>query len=328
MRFLLGAAEAGFFPGIILYLTYWFPARYRARIVALFMVAIPASSFLGSGVSGILLSLNGVLGLHGWQWMFIGEGIPTVILGVLSLVLLRDGPSRVKWLSSQQSEWLIAELNSERSKKKAVEHAPIWRVLFNKYVLAGALIYGGSTGASACLSIWLPQILKSYGLTNMQTALSNAVPFGVAALVMVLWARHSDKANERIWHTALPLAAIAMSLSTVFLAEGIVAAVLIFTIAVSATYCVKGPFWALSTQWLSASTAAVGIAQINAIGGLWSGLSTYLLGEIKNATGSYVLGLTPMIAITAAGALMVLLLGRSSSREHGTSDRTSALANK
>lgn len=310
MRFFLGAAEAGFFPGVILYLTYWFPARYRARIVAIFMIAVPVSSFIGSPLSGLLLGLDGHHSLKGWQWMFLLEGVPSVLLGVVCLFLMRDSPSKVNWLTDEEKEWLHAELAKERSTVKAVGHASVWQVLFNPYVLAGALIYGGSTGAAAGLAIWLPQILKSYGLTNLQTGLVNAIPFGVASIVMVLWGAHSDRTSERKWHTALPLMAIAASLSCIFLDPSLAVVVLIFTVAVSATSSVKGPFWALSTEWLSAKSAAVGIAQINAIGGLWSGLSTYLLGSIKESTGSYALGLAPMIFISALGSVLVLVLAR------------------
>jgi MFS family permease len=188
LRFLLGAAEAGFFPGIILYLTYWFPAKYRALIVAIFMVAIPASSFIGSPISAALLGLQGLAGLHGWQWMFILEGLPAVLLGFVTLVVLRNGPHEVHWLTTEQREWLSNRLNQERAAARHVPHMSVWRVLWNKYVLAAALVYAGSSGASACLSIWQPQIIKSFGLTNMQTGFLNALPFGVASVIMVLWA--------------------------------------------------------------------------------------------------------------------------------------------
>jgi MFS family permease len=314
LRFLLGAAEAGFFPGVILYLTYWFPAQYRARIVAIFMVAIPASSFIGSPISAALLGLEGLAGLHGWQWMFILEGLPAILLGFVTLGVLRNGPNEVRWLTAEQQSWLSTRLNAERSTVRHVDQMSLWQVLFNRYVLAAALVYAGSSGASACLSIWQPQIIKSFGLTNIETGFVNALPFGIASIIMVLWGRTSDRTGERVWHTAVPLAVTAVTLASTLLTNSLVPTVAILCLAVTGTYAIKGPFWALSTEWLSATTAAAGIAQINAIGNLGGFLGTYLLGVIKDATGSYGLGLLPLVALTAAGSIMVLIMGRGHPR--------------
>src|SRR3954453_16287489 len=314
LRFLLGAAEAGFFPGVILYLTYWFPAQYRARIVAIFMVAIPASSFIGSPLSAAPLEMEGIAGLHGWQWMFILEGIPAVLLGFVTLVVLRNGPDDVRWLTPQQQGWLAARLKAERKVVKHVDEMTLWQVLFNKYVLAAALVYAGSSGASACLSIWQPQIIKSFGLTNMQTGFLNALPFGLASIMMVIWGRQSDRTGERVWHTAVPLALTAATLASTLLTNSLVPTIAILCLAVTGTYAIKGPFWALSTEWLSASAAAAGIAQINAIGNLGGFVGTYLLGVIKDATGSYGLGLLPLVALTAAGSIAVVVMGRGHPR--------------
>ncbi len=315
LRFLLGAAEAGFFPGVILYLTYWFPAEYRARIVAVFMVAIPASSFLGSPISASLLEMEGILGLHGWQWMFILEGLPAVILGLVTLVVLQNRPVEARWLAPAQRAWLLQRLERERIRARPVGHdISLWQVLFNKHVLAASLIYAGSSGASACLSIWQPQIIQSFGMSNIQTGLLNSIPFGVASVIMVVWGRRSDRTGERVWHTALPLAITALSLGSVWLTDALIPTIIILCLAVSGTYAIKGPFWALSTGWLSTSTAAAGIAQINAIGNLGGFVGTYLLGVIKQATGSYALGLLPLVVLTAIGTILVLLLGRGERR--------------
>jgi len=315
LRFLLGAAEAGFFPGVILYLTYWFPAEYRARIVAVFMVAIPASSFLGSPISASLLEMEGILGLHGWQWMFILEGLPAVILGLVTLVVLQNRPVEARWLAPAQRAWLLQRLERERTRARPVGHdISLWQVLFNKHVLAASLIYAGSSGASACLSIWQPQIIQSFGMSNIQTGLLNSIPFGVASVIMVVWGRRSDRTGERVWHTALPLAITALSLGSVWLTDALIPTIIILCLAVSGTYAIKGPFWALSTGWLSTTTAAAGIAQINAIGNLGGFVGTYLLGVIKQATGSYALGLLPLVVLTAIGTILVLLLGRGERR--------------
>ena len=211
-RFLLGAAEAGFFPGVILYLTYWFPAQYRARIVATFMVAIPLSSFLGSPVSAGLLELEGALGLHGWQWLFMVEAVPAVVLGLMALFLLPNRPTDATWLTTEERGWLTQRLDAERSRAKPVGHLSLWKILSNKYVWALALIYCGSSATSNALSLWQPQILKSFGLSNLQTGLLNMIPFGIACVFMILWGRRADKSGERIWNTALPLALTSLCL--------------------------------------------------------------------------------------------------------------------
>ncbi len=312
VRLLLGAAEAGFFPGVILYLTTWFPPEYRGRIVAIFMVSIPISSFLGSPLSAALLGTEGWLGLHGWQWMFIGEAVPAVLLGVAALFVLPDGPATARFLDEAQRAWLMARLAARPTDvaRTVPGHASLWQVMTNKYVLAGSLIYAGASGASQCLSIWQPQIIKSFGLTNMETGLLNALPFGIASVLMILWGRSSDRRRERTWHTAVPLALLAGSLTAGLLTDALGATMVILCLAVTATYIVKGPFWALSTEWLSAGAAAAGIAQINAMGNIGGFVGTSLLGVIKDRTGSYPLSLMPLAVISAAGCIMVLVLGR------------------
>ena len=319
VRLLLGAAEAGFFPGVILYLTYWFPAEYRGRIVALFMVAIPLSSFLGSPMSAALLQLDGYGGFHGWQWMFVLEAVPAVILGIVSFFFLADGPANAGWLTEPQRKWLNGRLADERSSPAArVGHLSLWQVMANKYVLAASLIYAGASGASQCLSLWQPQIIKSFGLTNMQTGLLNSIPFGVASLLMLFWGRNSDRMRERKWHTAVPLALLAASLASAPLTDALAPTLIILCVAVTATYIVKGPFWALATEWMSAGVAAAAIAQVNAIGNLGGFFGSYLLGAIKDATGSYALGLMPLAALSAVGCVLVLSLGRREARPETT----------
>jgi len=310
MRLLLGAAEAGFFPGVILYLTYWFPAQYRGRIVALFMVAIPLSSFFGSPLSASLLQLDGLWGYRGWQWMFVLEAVPAILLGIAALFYLSDDPENAKWLNAAQREWLLGRLSEDmRGPKATAGHLSLWQVMSNKYVLAASLIYAGASGASQCLSLWQPQIIKSFGLTNIQTGLLNSIPFGVASVLMILWGRSSDRSHERRWHTAIPLGLLAASLAVAPLTGDLAATIGILCVAVTATYIVKGPFWALTTEWMSAGVAAAAIAQVNAIGNLGGFFGSYLLGAIKDATGSYALGLLPLGAVSALGCLLVIVMG-------------------
>jgi MFS transporter, ACS family, tartrate transporter len=315
VRLLLGAAEAGFFPGVILYLTYWFPRAYRARIVAIFMVAIPVSSFLGSPISASLLQIDGVLGLRGWQWMFILEAVPAVLLGIATIFVLPNRPSDASFLSPAERELVERALATEaENDTTTTRHASLWAIMSDRYVLAASFIYAGASGASQCLSLWQPQIIKSFGLTNMQTGLLNSIPFGIASVLMIIWGRTSDRSGERIWHTAIPLALLAASLTASLATNSLAPTILILCVAVTATYIVKGPFWALSTEWLSAGSAAAGIAQINAIGNIGGFIGTWLLGVIKDATGSYPLGLLPLAAISTVGCLLVLTIGRGRTR--------------
>jgi MFS transporter, ACS family, tartrate transporter len=314
MRFLLGAAEAGFFPGVILYLTYWFPAEYRGRIVALFMVAIPVSSLIGSPISAALLQTDGWLGLRGWQWMFILEAIPAVLLGVASLFVLPNGPAQAPWLAPTERAWLSERLASEVARARTAQHLPLWRVLSNKYVLVLAFVYAGSSGVSQALSLWQPQMIKSFGLTNMEVGLLNGIPFAVASVGMILWGRHSDRTGERVWHTALPLALSAVALGSAFAATTVAPFILILCLTLVGTYAIKGPFWGLSSEWLAGSAAAAGLAQINALGNFAGFVDSYLIGAIQEATGSYALALLPLVAIAAVGGVSVVLIGRGQPR--------------
>jgi len=311
MRLLLGAAEAGFFPGVILYLTYWFPASYRARIIGLFTVAIPVSSFLGSPISAALLGIDGWLGLRGWQWMFILEGVPAVLLGFACLIVLSDRPADAKWLAADQRNWLTARLDTEKSAGSRVGPLNLWRLLWNKHVLALSVVLAGSTAVSSGLQLWQPQIIQSYGLTNLQTGLLNSIPFALASVIMVWWGRRSDQSGERIWHSALPLMLTAFSLAAALLLDSLFSILVILCLAVIGIYAGKGPVWAVSTEWLSASTAAAGLAQINALSNLAGFGTTYLMGLIKDLTGRFSLGLLPLMVLSAAAALAMLLIGRA-----------------
>jgi MFS family permease len=313
MRLLLGAAEAGFFPGVILYLTYWFPSEYRARIIGMFTVAIPVSSFLGSPISAALLGIDGWLGLRGWQWMFILEGAPAVLLGLFCLFVLSDKPVNAGWLGADQKAWLNGRLQSEAGRGKRVGQISLWGVLWNKYVLILSVTLAGSTAVSSGLQIWQPQIIKSYGLTNMQTGLLNSIPFALASVIMVLWGKRSDQTGERIWHTALPLFVTAFSLAAALLFNSLPAIIVILCLAVIGIYAGKGPVWALSAEWLSAGTAAAGLAQMNAISNLAGFGTTYVVGYIKQATGSYPLAILPLACLSGVGALAVLWIARGHS---------------
>ncbi len=311
LRFLLGVAEAGFFPGIVLYATYWFPSHYRARIVAAFSMSIPLASFIGSPLSAGLLQADGVLGLHGWQWVFVAEGIPTALLGLVCLVLLPDRPASAGWLRAEQRAWLSGVLEAEAAVARPVGHLTLGRLARNPSVWGLAIACSASSAASASLSVWQPQLIKSFGLTNFQTGLVNAIPYGFAAALMMFWGLHSDRTGERRWHTALPLLVIAAGLLCVSASTGSLAV----TVALLSSSLVgyssfKGPFWAFTASTLSPGTAAAGIAGINAVSNLAGGGMVSLVGIIQDATGSYALALLPIAALAVTGAVIVLLLGR------------------
>jgi len=315
LRFLLGAAEAGFFPGVILYITYWYPAHYRAIIVGIFMVAIPVAGLIGSPISGAILYMDGLLGLGGWQWIFILEALPAVLLGLAAYIWLTDRPEHAQWLAPEQKQWLSAKLDLERKRAPRVAHTSVWRVITNKYVLIMALVYAGASGASTSLALWMPQLVKSFGLTNWETGLVNAVPFGIAAVWMILWGRSSDRTGERVWHNALPLGWMALAMVATFFAIGNLWAMLpLLTLIAAGTYASKGPFWALSSEWLGAGAAAAGLAQINALGNLSSFGFNYLIGYIQAETHSFPLALMPIALVATIGTISVLVIGRNQPR--------------
>jgi ACS family tartrate transporter-like MFS transporter len=306
LRFLLGAAEAGFFPGVILYLTYWFPSDYRARIVSVFMISIPFSSFLGSPISGALLGLGG-WGLRGWQWLFILEGLPAILMAGAVLWLLPDRPGDADWLPAAERDWLDRRLAAEAARNALPAKPALWETLRHPRVLLLAIIYVGSTCSSYGLTLWTPQIIKSYGLGNFETGLLNSIPFGIASLAMVLWGRHSDRMQERRWHLAVSFLILAVGLAGGTVLSGLVALVCALTVAAIGVYMLKGPFWALATEQLSPAIAAASIAAINATGNLGGFIGPYLIGAIKDATGSFEVSLVPLIlfALISAGLSLV-----------------------
>ncbi|MDP4023578.1 MFS transporter [Methylobacterium sp. NEAU 140] len=316
MRFVLGAAEAGFFPGAILYLTYWLPSAYRARILATFTVSIPLATFLGSPLSVALLELDGALGLKGWQWLFVLEGVPTVLLGIACLFVLTDKPREARWLGDAERTWLVGRLDEEAARKKPIGHISLWQLARNKYFLTMALVCSGASATGSTLSVWQPQIIKAFGLTNLQTGFVNAIPYGIATVLMVLWGRRSDRSGERRWHTAIPLLLAACGLTYLSASGGLTTTVVAVSCALVGAYAFKGPFWALSAGWLSAGTLAAGLAGINAIANLiGGGLMVNVVGLVREATGSFALGMLPVAALDAAAAVSVILISRAHARE-------------
>ncbi|WP_414448816.1 MFS transporter [Burkholderia sp. 22PA0099] len=314
VRFLLGVAEAGFFPGIIYYLAQWFPTRQRAVAAAWFMAAAPISTAIGSPMSGAIMQLPSVFGLRDWQMLYVIEAVPAVILGFVVLRALTDKPADARWLAADERDWLIAKLKSEAEARHArVGHTigPI-AALRDMRVLALALIYFGTSAGLYTLGLWAPLIIRQYGFDALQTGLLNAIPSVLAVVAMILWARHSDRSGERTWHVVIPCAlacvgfVFAGGASTIV---GVIAALVIVNIGISAA---KAPLWAMPSLFLSGSGAAAGIAMINSIGNLGGFVGPFAIGWLKGVTGSYAAGLYVVGASLALSAVLTVVLSRQS----------------
>jgi D-galactonate transporter len=314
LRFLLGVAEAGFFPGIILYLTYWYPAEYRARFLAAFAIAVPVSTVIGAPISGLLLGLDGTMGLRGWQWLFIIEGVPSVLLGIVTWFYLTDRPEKADWLSPEQKAWLSGRLQAEVA-TKAARHLTLGEALTSPKVIMLSLIYFGFVGALYGMQFWLPQIVKAFGLTNAQTGFVTAIPYLFGTIAMILWARHSDATRERVAHVGAPLLLTALALAVSSYMTDPVITMIVLTVAAIGVFGTFAVFWTLPTAWLSGTAAAGGIALINSIGNLAGFGGPYLIGWVKDATGSTSTGLLVLSLLPLAAGLLVFLGGHETKTE-------------
>jgi MFS transporter, ACS family, tartrate transporter len=318
IRFLLGLAEAGFFPGIILYLTYWFPAQYRARVMSAFILGAPLSAVLGGPLCGALLELHNVLGIKGWQWLFIAEAVPTVILGVVALAYLRDRPSDATWLTPQQKAWLEAKLASERASVEAAHKLSLGEALRSPKVIGLGLVYFGLLAGLYGVQFWLPQIVRGFGLSNLQTGFASALPFAFGALAMVLWSARSDRKHERIRHIVLALLVSAAALAASAYGGNLTLTMTALIVASMAGFAAFGLFWTLPAALLTGSAAAGGLALINAIGSLAGFGGPYVIGWIKDSTGNGVAGLLFLAVLPLLAALLILVLKHDQSLEFGS----------
>ena len=314
LRFLLGLAVAGFFPGVILYLGYWFPARKRAAMIAVFMAAIPLSTALGSPISAALVGMHPKLGLVGWQWMFIAEAVPAVLLGVAVLFALTDRPEKAAWLAEDERAWLVDTLAAEEAALGAGAHRSVWRGLADIRVLALSLIYFGTTAGLYTVGIWSPQIFHDLGQTVAQVGTLSAIPAILSVLAMVAWAWHSDRTNERTWHVVIACLFTAAGFVMAGLSVTVLTVVASLTIVNIGVNASKPPLWSMPTLFLSGPAAAAGIAAINAIGNLGGFVGPWMIGWIKERTGSYEGGLYFVGGLMAFSAVLTLILARSQSR--------------
>ena len=314
LRFLLGVAEAGFFPGIILYLSLWFPLRQRAVAAAWFMAAAPISTAIGSPISGAIMKLPPLAGLADWQMLYILEAVPAIILGFCVLKYLTDTPAKAEWLQPEEREWLIAKLTTEAAAKQshAGHTAGALTALRDPRVLALALIYFGTSAGLYTLGLWAPLIIRQYGFGSFETGLLAGAPSVLAVIAMIWWAKHSDRTEERTWHVVIPC--ILACLGFVFAGSAttalmIILALVIVNIGISAA---KAPLWAMPSMFLSGAGAAAGIAMINSVGNLGGFVGPFAIGWLKNVTGGYAAGLYVVGATLAVSAVVTVMLSRQS----------------
>ncbi|ASD85482.1 4-hydroxyphenylacetate permease [Salmonella enterica] len=329
LRMIVGITEAGFLPGVLVYLTYWFPAYFRARANALFMVAMPVTMMLGSAASGYIMSMDGILDLKGWQWLFLLEGFPSVLLGIIVWIYLDDTPAKAKWLTDEDKKTLKDMMDADKLdlvqpegglSHSALQKASMWREIFTPVIILYTLAYFCLTNTLSAVNIWTPQILQSFneGSSNIVIGLLAAIPQVCTIAGMVWWSRRSARQQERKMHTILPylfgaagwLLASAPSHSMLQLLGIIMASVGSFT--------AMAIFWTTPDQSISLRAKAVGIAVINAVGNIGSGLSPLLIGWLKDQTGSFNSGLYFVAGLLVLGAFLVWMIPMNASRPRAT----------
>ena len=316
LRFLLGVAEAGFFPGSILYLSLWFPARQRAVAAAWFMAAAPISTALGSPLSGAIMQLPPVWGMSDWQMLYIIEAVPAILLGFVVIRYMTDTPSKADWLQPEERAWLIARLKGEADARQAQSgHAAgALGALRDPRVLALALIYFGTSAGLYTLGLWAPLIIREYGFGMFETGLLTGIPSVLAVVAMILWARHSDRTAERTWHVVIPC--VIASVGFCFISQANTALLIMLALAVVniGISSAKAPLWAMPSTFLSGAGAAAGIAMINSVGNLGGFVGPFAIGWLKNVTGGYAAGLYVVGATLALSAVVTLLLSRQAKK--------------
>jgi MFS transporter, ACS family, tartrate transporter len=305
VRFLLGVAEAGFFPGIILYFTYWFPRHHHARIVSGFLIGLPVAVAIGAPISTALLALDGLFGLRGWQVMYIAEAIPTVVIGVITFFVLTDYPEQAKFLTAEERDWLVAKIAAERRATEAVRTYTLWQAMYNPKVLLLALNYFGIVTASLGMLIFIPQIIKSLGnYSNMTVGWLTMIPYFCGAIAMVTWGRISDHMNERRWNLFIGCVFSTVGLVIAGMTMGTWWALIGMSIAAMGFYGSKGPFFAMPPMFLSGAGLAAGIAWINSIGNLGGFFGPWYVGVMKDVTGSYAGGLYGLALLGLVASLV------------------------
>jgi len=316
VRFLLGVAEAGFFPGVIYYLTQWVPAARRAQLIGLFMTAIPISTALGGPLSSAILGLNGLFGVAGWQWLFLTETVPSLILGIAVLVYLPDRPADAKWLSAEEKAWLARTLEAEGAYRHAKYGSGVAKLFADPRVPLLCVAYFGVEIGLYGVIFWLPQILKAAGAADGAVGSLVAIPYGFAAVAMVWWCRHSDRAKERVWHIAAASLVGSLGLAgSAVLASSPALAVAAITVGAVGTLAILPIFWTLPAATLNGAAAAGGIALINAVGNIGGFVGPFAIGWIKDATGDFTYGLLALAGGVLLTGIVTLAIGHDSASE-------------
>jgi ACS family tartrate transporter-like MFS transporter len=323
LRFLLGVAEAGFFPGVLFYLTLWFPHSYRARFAASLVAAGPFAGVIGGPLSGLLLGMDGIGGLHGWQWLFLIEGLPAIVLSLVVLAMLSDRPASASWLDEEEKDVIARRLAAESATKAVRE---FWPALLDPRVLALALVAFGMQSGLFGVGLWLPQIVQAMGFSTLSTGFVVAPLYLASAAAMILWGRSSDRSGERVWHLAL-----AAFLGTAgFLAASAAPTSLLALVAIGigmiGIHCTFGPFWGIPTSFLGDRATAGGVALINSIGSLGGFFAPAIIGLLRGQSGGYGSSMVLLAGALAASGVIVLALARSLPSGRRTSHGTVAQA--
>jgi MFS family permease len=318
LRFLLGVAEAGFFPGIVYYLTHWVPAAGRARLVGTFMTAIPISTALGGPISSAILRLDGDLGLSGWQWLFLTETIPSLVLGFVTLFYLPDTPAEAAWLTAEERQWLTRRLDTEKSCRGSRHRVTVLRALTSSRVLALSLCYFGVEIGLYGVILWIPQIFAHAGIAAGSVGYAVAVPYATAAVGMVWWSRRSDRLKERVWHIAAASLIAFLGLgASAWLVNSPLLSVVAASVGAAGTLAILPLFWTLPAAILDGAAAAGAIALINALGNLGGFAGPFAIGWIRDATGSFAWGLLAVAGSVLLTGVLAVLIGHDSAAEHG-----------
>ena len=318
VRVLLGLAEAGFFPGIILYLTYWFPTAQRAGIVGIFMMAVPLSAAIGAPLSGLVMSFTGGwLGLAGWQWLYLLEAAPSLLLGLATLFVLTDRPEQAAWLTPEERARLVARMaEDQRLQPNRTTH--FGSALLDPRVLGLGLVYFGLSTGLYAVGLWLPQIVSSFGFTTTATGFVAAIPYIVSAAGMLAWTRRSDRRGERVRHVAIPTVVAGLALIAASQAGTPFLTIAALSVAALGVFAALPTFWTLPTRLLTGTAAAGGIALINALGSLGGFVGPSLMGWVRDATGRFGDGLAAVAVVLILAGALVLRIGRDTERFTGS----------
>ena len=307
LRFLLGLAEAGFFPGMILYFTYWFPPFHRARVIAGFMAAIPVAVGLGAPASTALLGLDGMWGLAGWKWLFLFEAAPAVILGLCCWNYLTDRPEAARWLADDERAWLAGVMAEERRRVHAEPKVSVLKSLIDLRVLALGAIHFAQAGVSVGMAVFAAQMVKRLGLSNMGTGWMTAIPFIFGTLGILIWGAYSDRINERKWNLVASCTCMSLGLLMAGYFEGTYLSIAGLSVAMIGLYASNAHLFPIPSMFLTGAAAASGIAWVNSLGILAGGVTSPVIGYIKDATGSYQGGLYFLAALGVVGALVAMV---------------------